>query len=55
MTNPVESVRRQFEKDFTVASLKATIIVWSLIIIGLALWINDKWVLAGILAYEVLP
>lgn len=51
----IESFRRALEKDFTLAALRATIIVWSLVVIGLAIIIDNKWVLAGILAYEVLP
>jgi hypothetical protein len=53
--NPVESVRRTFQKDFTLAGLKATIIVWSLLVIVAAIVIDNKWVLAGLLAYEILP
>lgn len=55
MNSPIESVRRSFEKDFTLAALRATIITWCLVVIGLAIVIDNKWVLAGILAYEVLP
>lgn len=51
----MELVRRHFEKDFTKAALKATIITWCLLVIGAAIFIDNKWVLAGILAYEVLP
>jgi len=36
-------------------ALKTMIVLWSLAIIGVALWIDNPWVLAGILAYEVLP
>lgn len=55
VSSVIETVRRQFEKDFTLAALKTTIILWSLIIIALAIIIDNKWVLAGVLAYEVLP
>lgn len=55
MNSPILAVRKQFEKDFSLAALRSMIIVWGLMIIGLALVIDNKWVLAGILAYEVLP
>lgn len=42
-------------RDLTLTMLKIIIIMWALFIIVLALFINNKWILAGILAYEVLP
>ena len=47
--------REAFAADFTEATLKALIILWSLMVIALALLFDNKWLLAGILAYEVLP
>ena len=50
------NVRQSFYDDFTVASLKTMIVLWALMIIFLVLFaVNNKWLLAGILAYEVLP
>ena len=50
------SVRQSFYDDFTVASLKTMIVLWAILIIFLVLFVVDnKWILAGILAYEVLP
>ena len=50
-----ERVRRSFQKNMTVTTLKAVIIIWALFVILLTLFIDNEWVLAGILAYEVLP
>lgn len=55
MNNIIKSVQREFAKDFTTAGLKTAIVLWALIVIFTTLSINNKWVLAGILAYEVLP
>lgn len=55
MNDLASEIRESFNKDFSLALLKVLIIGWAFFIIGLALAINDKWVLAGILAYEVLP
>jgi hypothetical protein len=50
-------IRRSQEKlaKKPAMALKTMIVLWSLLIIGLALWIDNPWVLAGLLAYEVLP
>jgi hypothetical protein len=50
-----EQVRRSFQKNLTVTTLKSLIIMWALFIIVLTLFIDNEWVLAGMLAYEVLP
>lgn len=50
-----ERVQIAFSENFTRAGLKAIIILWALFIIVLALIVDNSWLLAGILAYEVLP
>ena len=50
-----QSVRSAANRDLTTFGLKTVIIVWSFIVIALALSTNNKWLLAGILAYEILP
>lgn len=51
-----ENVRQSFYEDFTATSLKTIIVLWALMVIFLVLFVVDnKWLLAGILAYEVLP
>lgn len=55
MNEYIRRMQAEFAKDFTLTALRVIIIVWCLIVIGLALVIKNKWVLAGILAYEILP
>ena len=49
------NIQSSFERDFTKAALKTLIVLWSLVIVAIALSIDNKFVLAGILAYEILP
>lgn len=51
----VERVQKHFAQDFSLSALKVIIILWALFIIFLALVLDDVWLLAGILAYEILP
>jgi hypothetical protein len=51
----IEKIKKRFEADYTATSLKFMVIAWALFIIFLAIAIDNKVVLAGILAYEVLP
>jgi len=51
----IVAMQRKLSEDLTATVLKALIILWSLFIIVLALVTESRWVLAGILAYEVLP
>ncbi len=48
-------IRLAAERDFTLVGLKTLIIAWALFVIVLTLFIDNKWILAGILAYEILP
>jgi len=48
-------VQQAFYDDFTLFGLRSFIVFWALLIIILAFMINNKWILAGIIAYEVLP
>jgi len=51
-----EDLRQSFANDYTAAALKTLIVVWAITVALLALFVIDnKWVLAGMLAYEVLP
>ena len=49
------NVQRSFYENFDLVGLKAFIIFWAFLVIVVALFINNKWVLAGIIAYDVLP
>jgi hypothetical protein len=55
MNTFIKKAQAAFYDDFSLAALKTVIILWALFIICLALFVDSKWVLAGILAYEVLP
>lgn len=50
-----EKLRKDASRDLTLFQLKAVIILWAIFVVVLVLLINNKWILAGILAYEVLP
>ena len=47
--------QRAFYNNFDLVGLKGFIIFWAFLVILAALSINNKWILAGIIAYEVLP
>jgi hypothetical protein len=51
----VSDFRKKASRDMTLTGLKTAIIVWALFIILLAIFIDNKWLLGGILAYEILP
>ncbi len=55
MRQLIEQVRAYFESNFTVAGLKLLIILWAIFVIIMALIVDSPWLLAGMLAYEVLP
>lgn len=48
--------RTSLSHDFTATTLKAAIVIWAIFIcITVVFFIDNKWLLAGILLYEVLP
>ena len=54
--NPIkERIQSNFAKDYTLSGLRLLIIAWALFVIALAIIVDNKWILAGILAWEVLP
>jgi hypothetical protein len=53
--NIFSHVKQSFYTDFTLASLKTIIILWAIGVIILVSLINNKWILAAIAAYEMLP
>jgi hypothetical protein len=55
LEHPGKQFRQDVYEEYSVLALKTCIIVWALFVIGLALFVNDKWLLAGILAWELLP
>jgi len=56
MNNWINRLQTSFADNYTASTLKALIVLWALLVIVLALFVVDNpWILAGILAYEVLP
>ena len=55
MNDFIRRMQKQFNDDFTLTTLRIAIILVALVFIGLALFVKNKWVLAGALAYLVLP
>ena len=49
------TVMQAAHEHFGTNALRTIIIVWALVIIAMALVIDNPWILAGILAWEVLP
>ncbi len=50
-----KSFKRMVSRDFTANGLRAAIIIWAVLVVILALNVQDKYKLAAILAWEVLP
>jgi len=56
LTEFIHHWRRSLTEDFTTTSLKTAIVVWAILVcIAVVFFIDNKWLLAGILLYEVLP
>lgn len=48
--------RINFYNNFSASTLKVLIVVWAILVIILVLFfLHNKWLLAGVLAYEILP
>lgn len=48
-------LRKAFDKSLSINVLRAAIIGWAVFIVFLALHIDNKYHLAGMLAWELLP
>lgn len=55
MNDLIKKLQQEFYKDLTSAMLRVAIITWALVVIIAALTVQNKWILAGILAWEILP
>lgn len=55
MDEMIKAFREAANRDFTLVAMKTLIITWAVFVIFLTLIVDNKWVLTGILAYEVLP
>lgn len=48
--------REALSADFTTTTLKTAIVLWAILVVVLVIFfIDNKWLLAGIFLYEVLP
>ena len=54
-SNLAREVRQRFNDDFTLMGLRVFITLWAIAVAILVWFIDNKWILAGIAAYEVLP
>jgi hypothetical protein len=48
-------VTSQANNDLTMTGLRLTLTAWALLVIFLAWYLDNKWALATLLAYEILP
>ena len=48
-------VRESAARDLTLFGMRVFILIWALFVVLLSFFIDNKWILAGIIAYEVLP
>lgn len=56
LTETLHHWREMLSDNFTVTALKTAIIIWCILIILFVLFfVDNKWLLAGILLYEVMP
>ena len=55
MNELIRRVQAEFARDFTLTTLRVAIILVACVFIGIALLVENKWILAGALAYLVLP
>lgn len=50
-----EETTRKLFKDYSTLTIKVIIIGWALFVIFLALYLENKWLLALLAAWEILP
>lgn len=55
MNNFIQKIQEGFAQDFSAMMLRILIIVWAIVVVIAAFTVKSKWVLAGILAWELLP
>jgi hypothetical protein len=55
LENTYNKFKSNFQRDYTESALKLMIISWCIFIIITVMFVNNKALLAAILAYEVLP
>lgn len=55
MNDWIRRFQQQLNQDFTLTALRVIITLWALAVIVATWLIKNKWLLAGIAAYEMLP
>jgi hypothetical protein len=55
LTSIKNKVQSSFAKDYTLSSLRIMVLALAIFFVALSWIIDNKWVLAGIVAYMVLP
>ncbi len=55
MNEFIRRMQKEFNDDWSAAALRVGIIAVALFFIGIAVFVKNKWILAGALAYIVLP
>ena len=55
LTSIKNKVQSNFAKDYTLSSLRIMVLALAIFFVALSWIIDNKWVLAGIVAYMVLP
>jgi hypothetical protein len=53
--NPWHFVQQQANDNLSIFAIRVAIVLWSIVMIFLALTVTNKWVLSGMLGYELLP
>lgn len=52
----IKSYRKSLTNKFTATALKTMIVIWAIFVIIITVFfVDNEWLLAGILLYEVLP
>lgn len=51
----IDGLKHAVSDNYSTNVLRIMIILWAIFLVLLVLHVNNKWVLAGILLYEVLP
>lgn len=51
----IQATQAKFNEDFSLGMLRITIIVLAIVLIIAALTVESKWILAGILAWILIP
>lgn len=51
----IKATQQKFNQDFSLGMLRIAIIVMALVLVIAALTVESKWILAGVLAWVLIP